>query len=111
MKRREVKRNRVTEVFHHPFAEAFGFILVVIFVRYHQIGNLEPNVRFVLEPFERVEHRRKVRKGKLVIKALGERFEVDVGGVDVAINFWTRFGGDVTGGDHHAFDSPFPRQT
>src|SRR4029434_5163946 len=111
MKRREVKRHRITQVFHHPVAEFFGFIYVVVFVRNHQIGDLKPNVGFVLEPFQRIQHGFKMGKRQLVIEALGKRFEIDVGGVNVAINLRSRFGSDVDGGDHYAFNSSLARHT
>ena len=105
MKRREMKRNGVAEIFEHPFAEFFGFIRVVILFGYHQIGDLKPDVGFLLEPLERVQHGREMRERQLVIKTLGKRFKIDVSGVDVAINFRSRFGSDVTSGDHHTFKS------
>lgn len=111
MKRREMKRNGVAEIFDHPFAEFFGFVGVVIFFGYHQIGDLKPDVGFLFEPLERVQHGREMRERQLVIKTLGKCFKIDVSGVDVAINFRSRFGSDVAGGDHHTFNSSLARQT
>jgi len=46
---------------------------------------------------QRVEHGRQVRTGELEVELLGERLQVDVGGVHLGVELTPRFGVDVAG--------------
>src|SRR5258706_7199480 len=84
MKRGEVQRHGVAQVFQHPAGEPPGLLRVVVLSGDHEIGDLEPDTGLALEPPERVEHRIEVRESELLVKPLGERLQVHVGGVAVA---------------------------
>ena len=102
-------RHGIAEVANDPLAKPLGFIGIVVFAGDHQVGDLEPNVRFVFEPIERSEHRIEMREGQFVIEAFAESFEIDVGGVDMPKDFRPGLGRNVAGGDHDAFEPAFTR--
>ena len=54
-----------------------------------------------MQVLEGVEHRIEVAAGQLPVEALGEGLEVDIGRIDVAVEFGPRFRAVVTGGDRH----------
>jgi hypothetical protein len=54
------------------------------------------------EVFQRLEHRREVRGGELLIELLGEALEINVGGVHLGVEVGARLGVDVAGGDGDA---------
>ena len=54
---------------------------------------------------QRVEHRLQVRQRDLAVEVFGEGLQVDVGGVDVAIDVEEGLARDVAVGDHHVVEA------
>src|SRR4029077_16231786 len=85
-----------------------SFFGTIVLVRDHQVCDLEPDVSFIFEPLEGVEHRIEMGKRNLVIEALREGFEIHVCCIDVAINLRPCLGGDVTRRNHDALQPVLP---
>src|SRR6476660_2995786 len=100
VKRGEVERNIWSQMGEYPVDQPSGFARVVVEGGDHQIGDLEPDVRLVLEPLQRVENRRQVCERDLAVEILGEGLQVDIGRVDVIIDIVESFAGDVAVRDH-----------
>src|SRR5262245_33240310 len=98
-----MKRYSVAQIGYHPIAETLRFVGVVILAGDHQIGDLKPNIRFTLQPFERVQNWIEVGESELVIEPLREGFEIDVGSIDMPKHFWPSFRRNVPGSNHDAF--------
>ena len=56
MKSREVHGNAVPNMIKNPAAHASDFVIRVIGARNNQVGDLDPNVRFLVQPFERIKY-------------------------------------------------------
>src|SRR5215510_13973334 len=104
-----MKRDAVSQVLQDPVAHTTSFFLIVVLPRNHEIRNLKPDIGFVLEPPKGIENGIEMGESQLVVKALREAFEIDIGGVDVTIDIASRLGRDVACGHHHAFKSVFAR--
>ena len=76
----EVQRDIVAKVLQHPVAELAELAVVVVERGNDEIGDLEPDVGLVPQPFQRIQHRLQVRERDLGIEIFGERFQVNVGG-------------------------------
>ena len=74
MEGREVQRYVGAKVIHHPNALRFNFASRVVLARNEH--NLEPNIRLVLEVLERLAHGSELAGAEILIKTLGEAFEV-----------------------------------
>ena len=74
---------RYADRIKHPVAQSLQFIGTVVCVRNDQIGDLEPDVRFVFEVLKRLEHGLEVRLRELAVERLGKGFEVHVRSVDM----------------------------
>ena len=92
----------------HPFGKLPRFSRIVIQGWNHQVGDLKPHRRFVLQPRQRLQHRLKMRQRNFPVKILGKGLEIDVRRVDVIVNVVEGFVGDVAIGDHHCFQAIFP---
>ena len=105
MKRGEMEGNIGTEVFENPFGELARFIFVIIQGRNHQVGDFKPHIRFFFQAHESFEHGREMRERNFSVEIFGERFEVDIGGVDVVVDFVKRFARDVSIRHHDGVDA------
>ena len=101
----EVERNVGAEVGENPVDQFACFVGIVVEGGDHEIGELEPDGSFVLEPEKGVEYRLKVSEGDFAVESFCEGFEIDVGGVDVVVDVVERFAGDVAVGDHDGFEA------
>lgn len=108
MKGGEVKRNVGAEIFEEPIAKAASLAGIVVESGDHEIGNFEPDIGLVLEPFECVEDGSEMGESGAGVETFGEGLEVHVGGVNVVVNIVERFAGDVAVGDHDGAKAVFP---
>ncbi len=95
MERREVQRHVRPKMRQNPFGKFARFRGIIIQRRNHQVRNFKPHVCFFLQPFESLEHRLQMRQRGFSIKTFRERFEIDIGSVDVVINVVKSLVGDV----------------
>lgn len=105
MKRCEVYGNIDSKMFGDPIAHTTQFILRVVGVRNEQIGELEPNLGFMFEIDEGVEHGLKMGRRDPEIKFFGEGFEVNIGRIHVFEEWATSFRGDVASSNSDRFDT------
>src|SRR5262249_34914782 len=77
----------------------------IVLTRDQQCCDLEPHTGFGFQVLERLEHRRQRSATDLVVEALGESLEINIGSVHVAIKLGTWLGTHVTGGDRYALDA------
>ncbi len=103
---RKVQRGFDTEVLGHPVAELFSFLFGIVERGDDEIGDFEHHSA-LLHDRQRLENRREAGVAKGAVEVVGEGFEIDVSGIDIATDFAQRFGADVGGGDEHVFDSSF----
>jgi hypothetical protein len=89
-----------------PLAHRAQLGVGVVFRRDQQRGDLGPAVGFVHQVLQRVEHWRQVRTREPEVERLGERFQVDVGGVHFRVELAPRFGVDVTRRHGHGLQAP-----
>src|SRR5262252_10006097 len=75
MEGREVPWHISAEILCEPFRSAMQFVIAVVFARNEQRCDFKPDVRFVSEIFQCVEHRLKLGKTKPMVKRIGERFQ------------------------------------
>ena len=99
MEGREVERHVGPEMLHEPGAERLDLGRRVVLPRNEERRDFEPDVGLVLEIDQRVEHGLERARAELLVEALGERLEVDVGGVHVAVELGARLGAHVAGRD------------
>ena len=104
VERREVQRHLVAAMAENPVAHAANVVHRVVGLGDDQVSDLEPDVRLVLEPGERVEHRLQMRIGDVVIELLGEPLQIDVRRIHHLEERLPRFGGNVARGDGHGLD-------
>jgi hypothetical protein len=105
MERGEVHRHFGPEVLDDPGRHRMELLVGVVPVRNQQIGDLHPDVGLVHEVLERVEHRTQVTTTDVAVEVLGERLEVDVGGVHRGEELAARLRLDVPGGDGNGVDA------
>ena len=92
-------------MFKDPVAHLLQFVRPVVLVGDQQVGDLEPDIGFVLEPGERVEDGLEVREGQVLVEQFGEGLQVDVGGIEAFENGFPGDVGDVAGGDRHGLQA------
>src|SRR5215469_3200428 len=105
MKRGEVQRNVGAEMLENPFGELLRFGLVVVESGNHQVGDFEPDAGFFFQMHESFENRFEMRQRDFAVEIFGKGFQVDVGGVNVIVNFVKRFLGDVAVRNHHGIEA------
>ena len=94
---------------NHPSAFCLNFGSGIVFARNEQRGDLEPNVRLMLEVLERLEHGSELARTEILVKTFGEGFEVDVGRVHVPKKLDPRLRRDIACAHCHRLD-PRSRQ-
>src|SRR5262249_7800115 len=107
MKRGEMPRHIRSKIFCEPFGCAMQVLVCVVLTWNEQRGDLKPDIRFVPEISQCVQHRLKLRKAKPMIKRIGERLQIYVRRVHVSVKLRPRIVGDVAGGDRNRFDPAF----
>src|SRR4029077_6663198 len=55
VERREVKRDRISQILYNPITQLLSFFGTIVFVRDHQVCDLEPDVSFIFKPPEGIE--------------------------------------------------------
>src|SRR5579863_490452 len=105
MKRGEVQWNIRAEILQNPFGEFARFVFVVVQRGNHQIGDFEPHVRFVFQALESFENGREMRERNFSVEILCERFQIDIRGVNVIVDFVTSLVGNVAVRDHHGVEA------
>src|SRR5215469_7488725 len=106
MERREVQRHIRPELLRNPLRHLIDLAVRVVLAGYEQCRDLEPHPGFVLQVLECLEDGGELASTHLVIEALGEPLEIDIGRVHVAIELGARLWTHVAGGDG---DAPDPR--
>ena len=92
MERGEVQRHVGAEVLDDPARHRVELVVAVVLAGDEQRRDLDPHVGLVHEVLERVEHVAEVRAADVPVEVLGERLEVDVGGVHVRVELAARLG-------------------
>jgi len=105
MKCGEVQRNIRAQIGENPVGEFASFGGIIVERGDHEIGDLKPDVGFLLEPFQSFEHGREMRQRDFSVEMFGQGFEVNVGGVDMVVDVVEGFAGDVAVGDHDGFEA------
>jgi hypothetical protein len=77
----EVKRYVGAEFFAYPVGEFLDFGRAVVLAGNQKGGDLQPAVSLVVNVSEDVEDGLQVGDAELVIEAVGECFEIDIGGI------------------------------
>jgi hypothetical protein len=103
----EVQRHVRPEPVGDPARHLLELGVRIVLVRNQQRRDLEPHARFVAQVLERCEHRAELAAADLPVEALGEPFEIDIGGVHVSVELRAGPLAHVTGGDGDAAHSPF----
>ena len=101
MERGEVQRHIVAQVLQHPAAQLLELRVAIVQRRNDQVGDLEPHVGFVPQPPQRIEHRLQMRERDLAVERFGERLQIDVGGINVAVDVEECLARDVAVRHHH----------
>ncbi len=101
MEGREVERHVRPQLVDHPAGHRVQLAVGIVLARDEQGGDLEPDVRLVLEIAQGVEHGSQLAAADPAVEVLGEPLEVDVGGVHVAEEFLPRRGTDLAGRHGH----------
>ena len=91
--------------FEDPVDHLFEFFVCIVVGGNDEVGEFEPDVGFVVEIGDGFEDIGEVGEGEFVVEGFGEGFEVDVGGIDVGVDFVACFFCDISGGDHDAADA------
>src|SRR5438067_9900551 len=78
MKRREMPWHIRSEIFRKPLARAMQLGVAVVLAGNEQRRDFKPDIRFVPEIFQGIEHRTELSKTKPVIKGVGKSFEIDI---------------------------------
>ena len=89
----------------HPLGHRLDLGVGIVLAGDQQRRHFEPDVRFVLEIFEGLEHRRQGSRAELFVEGFGEALEVDIGGVHVAVELRPGLGRDVARRHRHALDA------
>src|SRR5208337_4540233 len=90
MKGREMERHVRTEILENPGAQPLDFGMRVVLAWDQERRDLEPDLGLVLQVGERIEHSAERAGAELLVEGFGEALEVDVGGIDVAIELSSR---------------------
>jgi hypothetical protein len=101
MEGRQVQGDIDPQVLGDPVAHAGDLVGRVVLAGDHQGGELEPDLGLALEVEQGVQHGLEVGEAELVVEALGEGLQVDVGCVHAGEEFRPGFGGDVARRDRH----------
>jgi hypothetical protein len=108
MKSGEVQGDLWTQIGEDPLGEFAGFCRIVVEGRDHEVGELEPDVGFVFEPEEGVQHGLEVGERDFAVEIFGEGFQVNIGGVDVVVNVVKGLAGDVAVRNHDGLQTERP---
>jgi len=106
MKGREMQRRVGAEPIHYPGALRFNFTGRVVLAGNEQGSNLEPNLGLMLQVLKRLEDGSELARAEILVKSVGEAFEVDIGGVHVPKKFDPWFGRNITRADSYRLDTP-----
>ena len=103
----EMERHVRTQVLHDPTGHLVDLLLGVVLAGDDQVGDLEPDVGFLLQVNQGVQNRPQVPRTYPVVETLGEGLEVHVGRVHVAVELGSRLVADLARGNRDGRDSPF----
>ena len=104
MKCRRMQRHFITDVSQNPVTHPEKLVVLIIGSRDDEIGDLELNLGFLMQPLERIQDRLEMRKGQLLIEFISKCLEVNIGGIDVFKERGTRSGRDIACGDGYVLD-------
>ena len=99
--------HRVAQIDSEPLAHTRDLVVGVVFVRDEQIGDLEPHIAVVTQPFECIQNRCKVGKSETLIESLGERLEIDIDRINIAVKIRTGLLGNIASSDGDSLDTGF----
>ena len=105
MKGGEVQRHIAPQFTRDPLAHRAQLSIGVVLGRDQQRRDLGPAVGLVHQVLQRVEHGREVRTGEPEVELLGERLQIDVGGVHFRVELAPRFGVDVARRHGHGLEA------
>ena len=86
MERGEVQRHVRAQIFKDPVSQLAEFVGAVIQRGDDQIRNFEPDVGFILQPFQGVENRLQMRESDAAVEIFSEGFQVHVCRIHVVVN-------------------------
>src|ERR1700674_2202249 len=76
--------------------------------RYHLLDRFRWDIELSCLTYERIENGVKRARAKLFVEALGERLEIDIGGVHRGEELWSRKLPDVARGHRDRLQPDFP---
>lgn len=96
-----------SEVFDDPLGELLKFFGGIVESGDQEGGEFEPHFGFFGDVFEDIEYGLQVTAAKVVVKVVGECFQVDVGGIHVVEEVYCGFWVDIAGCDGYRLDFLF----
>src|SRR5438046_4788924 len=96
MKPGEVQRHVRSKMGEDPFGKLSRFGGIVVQRRNHQVGDLKPDRRLLLQPCQRLQHRLKMRQRNFPVEIFRKRLEVHIRRIDVVVDVMEGLVGDVT---------------
>ena len=103
----EVQRYVRAQFARHPVGEFADFGWTVVVAGNEQGGDFQPASGFVVDVGEGVEHGLQMADAELVVEAVGECLEVDIGGIHDGKKIAGGLRVDVAGGDCHVANALF----
>jgi len=100
-----VHRDIGTEVLHHPPGHPMQFVIGVILPRDDQGGQFDPDIGFVGEVDQSLEHRLDGTTAQSFVEVVCEGFEVDVRGIHMGEELAPWLRQDLSGRDCHCGDT------
>jgi hypothetical protein len=93
----EMNGNFRAEIVDNPFGHCVELIVRIVFSGDEKRRDFEPDIGLVLEIDERFENVVQFPDTKLLVKTIGERFEIDIGGIHVPEKLATWFLANIPG--------------
>ncbi len=105
MKSAEMNRNIDSKMLDDPIAHALQFISIIIQLRNDKVGDLEPNLRFLFQVDESVQHWIEMRVGDFGVELFTETLEIDISGIHRCKKDSSSFWMNVPGGHRDVLDT------
>ena len=103
-----MERHLRPEPLGHPAGQPLHLVVGVVPPGDEQGGQLGPDAGLLDQVLQRLQHRRQVGEAELLVEAVGEGLEVDVGRVHAGEQLATRLGADVAVGHRHRLEASGP---
>src|SRR5207247_7625183 len=82
----ELQRHVRSKMGEDPFGKLSRFGGIVVQRRNHQVGDLKPDRRLLLQPCQRLQHRLKMRQRNFPVEIFRKRLEVHIRRIDVVVD-------------------------